>query len=479
MVRLVDTAPQSSLSTESAASQRARGKLARKAIPREELGTFVATERDPVALVAAQNQGRVARLIPLRHERMSASVFTFFRGTAGLMAFDLAQQPQTETQLVICGDAHINNFGLYASPERRLVFDLNDFDEAAPGPWEWDVKRLLTSAALAAKENGAEPKQVEEIVLKGAREYRTLLRNLLKMPSLERHYLSVDSSDIASSVRRSGVKAYSKQTEKAQRRDSDRVIAHLMAPDRMGFIRFKENPPVLTHVRDELEGDMASMFHRYQESTLPEIDFLLTRFTLTDIAMRVVGVGSVGTRCYVLALTGPEGRGLVLQVKEARQSVVAQYSTPNVTTPQTITPQMSQGERVIVHQRILQAVSDPFLGHLEGHRYDFYVRQFRDSKGSFDTTQMDVDGLSDYVSLCALMLARAHSQSPLAHWVSGYLGNSEKFDHAMVSWSMQYAQQAEEDYAQFMAALRDGKLETLTGDAAHSVSKVAQGNGDS
>lgn len=446
------------MTTESAASQRSRAQLARKAIPRSELGVFTPVDRDPVALIKEQDKGRVKALVPLRHERMSASLFTFYRGTAGLMAHDLAQQAQTDTHLVICGDAHLNNFGLYASPERRLVFDLNDFDEAAPGPWEWDVKRLLTSAILAAEEIDATPEEVDEIVLTGAKAYRTYLDQALSLPALERHYMSLDSTQLAHSVREDAVKQFDKTTKKAQRRDSDRAIAKMMQPDRMGFMRFKEEPPILTHDSLRSDVDFDALFAQYFASALPDISYLLSRFTMTDVAFRVVGVGSVGTRCHVIALTGPENSGIILQTKEARQSVVTQYSTPNVTTPATLRPGMEDGERVVTHQRILQAVSDAFLGHLKDGKLSFYVRQFRDSKGSFDTRSMNVGSLTDYVALCASILARAHSQSSLAHWVSGYIGDSTVFDKAMLSWCRAYQEQTKSDYAAYLAAYQAGKL---------------------
>lgn len=446
------------MTTESAQAQRIRGRLARKAIPRKALGEFTALDRDPAAMIQRRDEGRLARLVPLRHQRMSASEFAFFRGSAGLMAHDLALQAQTDTQLVICGDAHINNFGLYASPERRLMFDLNDFDEAAPGPWEWDVKRLLTSAILAAKEIGASPDEVADITQNGARTYRTVMQEMLAKPALERHYVSVDSTTIAASVREGGLRGFTKTTQKARKRDADRTIAHLMTPDRMGFLRFKDDPPILTHTGEMSQRDFEELFLQYRDSALSEIGFLLSRYEITDVAMRVVGVGSVGTRCYLVALTGPEGNGMVLQIKEAGESVVTHFSEPNMTTPQTLTKDMSGGDRVVTHQRILQAVSDPFLGHIVQGGRSYYVRQYRDAKGSFDTTTMDVETLKNYVRLCATLLARAHSQSPYAHWVGGYIGDTDAFDVAILSWCTKYSEQVSRDYRRYLEAIEDGTV---------------------
>ena len=454
------------MTTESAQAQRTRGRLARKAIPRKALGELTLLDRDPAAMIQRRDKGRLARLVPLRHQRMSASEFAFFRGSAGLMAHDLALQAHTDTQLVICGDAHINNFGLYASPERRLMFDLNDFDEAAPGPWEWDVKRLLTSAILAAKEIGATPEEIADITQNGARTYRIAMQDMLAKPALERHYVSVDSTTIAAEVREGGIRGFAKTAHKARKRDADRTIAHLMTPDRMGFLRFKDDPPILTHTSDMSRKDFEELFLQYRESALSEISFLLSRYEITDVAMRVVGVGSVGTRCYLVALTGPEGNGMVLQVKEAAESVVTHFSEPNMTTPPTLTARMSEGNRVVTHQRILQAVSDPFLGHIIQAGRSYYVRQYRDAKGSFDTTVMDVETLKNYVALCSTLLARAHSQSPYAHWVGGYIGDTSAFDLAMLSWCTQYSDQVSRDYQRYLEAIEAGRVSVSMEDLA-------------
>lgn len=444
---------------ESAQSLRNRGQLARKAFPRKELGVFTPVDRDPALAIQTRDKGRIPELVPIRHQRMAASEFAFFRGSAGLMAYDLSHQAQTDVQLVICGDAHISNFGLYASPERRLVFDLNDFDEAAPGPWEWDVKRLLTSAILAARENGFPADATTVLVEKAARQYREMLQDMLTLPAIERHYVSVDESDIANEVRTGGIKGLAKTTAKARKRDADRTIAHLMQPDKMGYIRFVENPPILTHALDIPRHDIERLFAEYRETTLPDINLLMSTYEVSDVAMRVVGVGSVGTRCYLVALTAPEGNGIVMQVKEAMKSVVQTFSQPNSTTPRTLPEGATDGQRIVIHQRILQAVSDPFLGHIAGPKRSFYSRQYRDAKGSFDTTAMDLESLSNYVSLCATMLARAHSQSPYAHWVGGYMGDSATIDVAFTSWCTQYAEQVSKDYQDYLQAIAEGRVE--------------------
>lgn len=437
----------------------AKGVRGREKLPAKDLGVYTRVKRDPVKIVLEQNKGRLPHLIPLRHARMAASPFAFFRGAAGLMAFDLSHQKQTETQVVISGDAHINNFGLYASPERRLVFDLNDFDEAAPGPWEWDVKRLLTSAVLAAQENQVSKKKTAKIVREGAKTYRESLRTFAHMPALDRLYASVDSTTLAKNVREDGVKMLNKVTKKAWKRDADRTIQHLMGPNENGQTKFLEQPPILTDVSKEVEEHIGAALGKYQSSTSASIDYFLTQYRFTDVALRVVGVGSVGTRCYLVALSGPDEGGLILQAKEAGESVVTRYSKPNVTTPPTLAPGMTPGERVIVHQRILQAVSDPFLGYLKTPNHAFYVRQYRDAKGSFDTTAMTEQQLENYVELCAHLLARAHAQSPMVSWIAGYLGDEDDFDKAMVKWATAYAKQSCEDYEKFRQAIERGEVE--------------------
>lgn len=451
---------------ESDAELRERGKRGRQGTPRKQLGEYTATHRDPVKIIDDQNKNRLSDLVPLRHARMAASPFSFFRGAAALMAFDLSHQMQTDVQVVISGDAHINNFGLYASPERRLVFDLNDFDEAAPGPWEWDVKRLLTSAVLAAEENEVPAEGIDRIVSAGALMYRSVLDKMSRTHAVERLYTSVDSTDLAAQVRDEGVKMLEAVTKKAWRRDSDRTIQHLMGPDKFGVVRFLEQPPILTKLDERLARKLGRDFQKYRGSTLPEIEYFLTQMSLTDMSRRVVGVGSVGTRCYLFALSGPAGDGLILQAKEAGESVVTKYSEPNTTTPPTLTSEMSPGQRVVTQQRILQAVSDSFLGYFESEGRGYYVRQYRDAKGSFDTTEMDEEQLYAYVVLCSLLLARAHAQSPMSSWIAGYLGGSDTFDKAMVRWARAYADQSNRDYEAFKEAIAAGRIqsdEELTG----------------
>ena len=289
---------------ETAASQRARGKAARRDIPRAAHAVFTPVDRDPVALIEAQNAGRLPELVPLRRERMSVSPFTFYRGSAGLMAHDLARQTVTGVHVVICGDAHLSNFGLYASPERRLVFDVNDFDEAAPGPWEWDVKRLVTSVVLGGTELGLRPTAVREAALACATGYREALGRLVAMDTLERYYVRADAAAIAQALRRPSRDAFEAVKSKARSRTSAQVIGRMTETDAHGRVRFRQEPPILTRPSGSaVATEIEELFERYRGTVRADVALLLSRYALTDIARRVVGVGSVGTRCYVLALT--------------------------------------------------------------------------------------------------------------------------------------------------------------------------------
>jgi uncharacterized protein (DUF2252 family) len=435
---------------EASASQRARGKAARREIPRAAHAAFTPVDRDPVALLEAQNTGRLQDLVPLRRERMSVSPFTFYRGSAGLMAHDLARQTVTGVHVVICGDAHLSNFGLYASPERRLVFDLNDFDEAAPGPWEWDVKRLVTSVVLGGSELGLRPKASREAALACATGYREALGRLVAMDTIERYYVRADEEAIVGALRKTSRAAFEAVSTKARSRTSVDAVVRMTETGAEGRVRFREQPPVFTHVEPELEQQVEALFERYRETVRPDVALLLSQYALTDVARRVVGVGSVGTRCYVLVLTGVSGDHLILQIKQALPSVIAVEMVPNETTPRSVPPDAPQGQRVVANQQILQAVSDPFLGHMQANDRDYYVRQFRDMKGSLEIARMSGAQFTEYVTACARLLARGHAQSPQAHWVAGYLGGSAEFDQAVVDWAFAYAHQVALDFAAFV-----------------------------
>lgn len=436
----------------SAEQLRADGKRYRRTVPIEDLGVFAAADRDPSAILDAQNATRLPELVGLRRERMSASAFSFYRGSARLMAFDLAHQIDTGHQIVICGDAHISNFGFFASPERRLVFDLNDFDEAAPGPWEWDVRRMITSVVVGARDRGFSAADTTHLAMQASQAYRRAMRRLSTLSALDRYYESVDEAAIGAALDASTVPAFTRLVEKARRRTSGQALDRLTELDEHGQLQFREQPPVLTHLVDARARGVRELYREYLASAAPDIRLLLQKYRLIDGARRVVGVGSVGTRCFVVLLLDRLDRPLVLQIKEAVESVVTEFNLPNETTPATLGRHGHNGQRVVEHQRILQAVSDPFLGWGSASGHQFYLRQFRDMKGSVDLDRLELRGYEEYVIGCGLLLARAHAQSPAVHWIAGYLTKGVKFDAAMTRWATAYADQVAEDYQRYLAA---------------------------
>lgn len=434
-----------------AETEQKKGKATRNQIPFSDHAVFYLVERDPVRLVESENINRVQELLSLRKERMSASPFTFYRGSAILMANDLSRQAVTGYHAVICGDAHLNNFGFYASPERRLVFDLNDFDEAAPGSWEWDLKRLVTSVILGGEELGFQKDQIKEAALNTAMMYRIGLRYMLKKSSLDRYYTRLDEEGILKSVSKEGQATFKKVAEKAKKSNSEKVIARLTKIDSQGRRVFIENPPVLTKLKPELVTLIAGYYKEYLKTVRSDIALLLSQHTLTDITRRVVGVGSVGSNCFLLALTSNNGSHIVLQIKEASQSVISMFNQKQFLDTDPQMNKLGQGFRVAKYQQILQAVSDPFLGHFKSKDgRDYYVRQFRDMKGSYEMNTLSYNGYMHYGAACSYLLARAHSQSPQSGFIAGYLGKSEKFDHAIVSWCHSYSKQVYQDYEQYI-----------------------------
>ncbi|WP_100486225.1 DUF2252 domain-containing protein [Sporolactobacillus pectinivorans] len=426
------------------------GKQARKKVPFSDQAMFVPVDRDPVAIVDEGNQERLPELLMLRRERMSASPFAFYRGTAGLMAHDLVSQAVTGKQVIICGDAHIGNFGFYASPERRLIFDLNDFDESALGPWEWDVRRLVTSVILCGESLGFREDQIDEAAMQAAYSYRNGLRSVLSLDALGRFYLSIDEAEIQKILTKPIRKAFDKAAREAKKRTSGQVIKKLTEIDDRGRIRFTENPPVLTHVDAGMVSKVHEYFDQYRKNVAPDIALFLSQHILTDVARRVVGIGSVGTRCYLLVLTSTASSHLVLQIKEAEPSAIKQYCPPDREALEFFSREASEGYRVVACQEILQAVSDPFLGYFQANGRDFYVRQYRDMKGSVELEKLSATQLDKYVAGCGLLLARAHAQSPNAAWIKGYMGKSDAFDRSMLDWSKAYAHQVQNDYESFV-----------------------------
>ena len=428
-------------------------------MPRSAHAEWSVEERtaDAVAVLEQQARSRVDELVPVRYERMAESPFAFFRGAAAVMAMDLSTTPVTGLTVQACGDAHVANFGTFATPERTVVFDINDFDETDRGPWEWDVKRLATSLHVVARQHGFRASQRDTVVLEAVRVYREYVEQYAGMRTLDVWYDRTTADDLVAHF----PKKYRAQAEhdvtRALRKDHMRAVAKLTTDD-SGRPRFVENPPIVVHL-DALEHDMdevAVMVDDYRDSLPDERRFLLDRFRVVDVARRVVGVGSVGTRCWVClfeATAPPAGvpDRIVLQVKEAQASVLAPYVGP--------TASGHEGRRVVAGQRLTQAASDVFLGWCRATAgRDYYVRQLWDVKGQGDLTQMDLGKLTHYGALCARALARSHARTGDAAALAGYLGRGAVFDRAIAGFAAKYAAVNERDHADLVDAIASGRV---------------------
>jgi uncharacterized protein (DUF2252 family) len=440
-----------------------KGKSLRSSLPRSGHAELSLPDRDPVRLIAAQNESRLADLVPVRVGRMLQSPFAYYRGTAAVMAHDLAAATVTGQRVVCCGDAHISNYGLFASPERRLLFDLNDFDEASTAPWEWDVKRLAASVVVGGRDIGLTETECFESATTAVSAYRMMLRELYSRTALERYFFQVETDmleKLASPERRT---VLSRTAKKARRRTSDQVLDKLVMVDDHGRQVIKDDPPIAQHVGSVELDVLRHLFEQYYRTMRPDTALLLSQFRLVDFILRVVGVGSVGTRCFVLLFVGPADEPLFLQAKEAPPSVLESHGREPLVIGDRRS-RMSQGERVVTGQRVLQAQSDPFLGWVESwdegsaERTDYYLRQFRDMKGSLDLTTLTGPEFQDYARLCAAVLGRAHSQSPGGAIIRGYLGRSDQFELAVARWAVQYADQAERDFNELQSAVQHDRL---------------------
>lgn len=457
------------MTTSTVQESRAQGKELRSTIARSAHAAVGPAERDPVAILATQHASRLAGLIPVRIGRMLQSPFAYYRGTAAVMAHDLSTGPRTGVEVVSCGDAHVSNFGLFASPERRLLFDLNDFDEAGNAPWEWDVKRLAASVYVGGRDIGMSEAACTDAAEAAVRAYRESLARLYELSALERYYYQVDAEQLTGLTAAGNRAVVRKTVKKARSRTSEQVLAKIVTTEADGRWRIADQPPITRHVDHATVAELQLLFERYRATLRQDVALLLSQFTLADFVLRVVGVGSVGTRCYVIMFVGPQNEPLFLQAKEAQPSVLATYGglpdalpdgVPGTGEPHT------QGHRVVAAQRILQAQSDPFLGWITGWageaanrpRVDYYWRQFRDMKGSVDLATLTPAQFTAYGVLCGGLLARAHSQSPGGAVVRGYLGQSDAFDRAVARWSRGYADQCEADYAALAAAVQSGRL---------------------
>jgi uncharacterized protein (DUF2252 family) len=389
--------------------------------------------------------------------RMSESPFAFFRGSAAVMAADLASTPTTGIEVQSCGDAHLLNFGLYASPERSVLFDVNDFDETGPAPFEWDVKRLAASAAVAGRHNGLPDDMSRKAANAAVASYRTATTDFAGMGSLEVFYARVDAGRATSLVSRPLRSLQHRVVAKARQHTATQALAKLTVSDEEGRPRIVEQPPLVVRlpVPDDASG-IGTFVEALLSSLRTDVRWLLSQFHVVDVARKVVGVGSVGTRCYVVLLLDSIGSPLFLQLKEAEDSVLAPYWPPTDT--------IESGRRVVQGQQIMQAASDVFLGWgSDADGKHFYTRQLWDMKGSIDINRLTAPTLIDYASLCGWTLARAHAQSGKAAEVAGYLGSTAVFDEAIADFAMGYARQVELDHAELVAAVADGRVEAHSG----------------
>ena len=467
-------------------SQRtARGKVVRQWAPRPIHGPWqpAADRPDPIDLLEEQAGTRVSDLVPIRYGRMLVSPFTFYRGAALIMASDLSTTPRSGLNVQACGDAHLSNFGVFASAERNLVFDVNDFDETLPGPWEWDVKRLAASLAIAGRDRGFSDKERADVVLDAVAGYRTEMAKLATMRDLDVWYARMDIEkvliDLGDELGLTGKKHADKSLSKAKAQ-ADKTLAKARTRDSMqaldkltevvdGETRFVSNPPLLVPIEELVSEDqsavlterMHDLLRSYRHTLQSDRRHLLNQFRFVSIARKVVGVGSVGTRAWVLLMVGSDGRDpLLLQAKEAQTSVLAEFVGGSRYT--------NQGERVVAGQHLMQASSDIFLGWdqvegIDGVQRDFYIRQLRDWKGSVDTDQMTPQSMAVYGRLCGWTLARAHARSGDRIAIASYLGSGKAFDNAIVSFSETYADQNQRDYEALQKAAADGRIVVESG----------------
>lgn len=453
--------------SQNASARQDFGRQARQQVRRSQHANIGDTRRDPIELLKANSAGRVEALVPLRYGRMSVSPFTFFRGSAVLQAHDLAGTVNTGIILPLCGDAHLSNFGGFATPERQLVFDLNDFDEAAPGPWEWDLKRLVASFAVAGDHMGVDRGAIAECVSTAVQEYSDRIREYSELSSLDLwHEVITFDRMMDRAVSDEGRQLIAKTGKKAASRTNESVLTK-MATLQDGRWTIQDAPPALFHPSgpnsllgeekwantDAWKGKLAKAFGAYVQTLPFDRRALISQYELHDIAFKVVGVGSVGTFCLIMLFVDCHGNPLFLQVKEARPSVIATYFPA--------TGPSHQGERVVAGQRLLQAASDSFLGWTTGpaNRH-FYFRQLRDMKVSAEVERMSNTVLNGYARMCGWALARAHAKAGgKAIEISSYIGSGERLADALVEYAFAYAKQNEADYDQFITACRTGRLE--------------------
>jgi uncharacterized protein (DUF2252 family) len=458
----------------SVAERVAMGKAARRLVPRSSHADLMVDDErpDPVALLERQAATRVPELVPIRYGRMLVSPFTFYRGAALVMASDLSRAPTSGLRVQACGDAHLMNFGVFGSPERRLVFDINDFDETAPGPWEWDVKRLAASFALAGRDIGQSTKQRRNVLLALMAAYRTAMSDFAGKKNLDVWYARLDIDDLYAELRDSVSGATRKRVEaniaKARTRDSSHALSKLTEMVD-GSRRIISDPPLIQPIEELLDGahhdgivrDLHELLRAYRSTLQADRRLLLESYRLEHVARKVVGVGSVGMRAWILLLSGRDDDDpLFLQAKEAQPSVLEEFVGESGA--------QSHGERVVNGQHVMQATSDIFLGWqsfdgADGVRRDYFLRQLKDWKGSADVEAMTPAAMTTYARMCGWTLARAHARSGDRIAIAAYLGSADVFDQAIAKFSEAYADLTESDYNSLVKAEHDGRIEVHRG----------------
>ncbi|WP_183036699.1 DUF2252 domain-containing protein [Cupriavidus sp. UME77] len=446
----------------SRASRIDAGKAARQRVPRAELAVCARMERDPIALLEAGDAGRLPNLVPIRYGRMVASPFAFYRGAAAVMAHDLSTLPRTDVMVQLGGDAHLANFGLFASPERRVMFGPNDFDETLPGPFDWDIRRLATSFVVAARERGFGVRVQRDVVRRLCATFRQRIADFSVMDTLDVWYFQFSAENmLAIADTPQNRKKEQAVVSKAMSRTSRTVASHTTELVN-GRLCIKDEPPLVYHrsvanrqEAQQFETEIRRFIAEYRATLLVDRRALFDRYELVDFAVRVVGVGSVGTRCYVALFMADGKCPLFLQIKEAQRSVLEKYLPASEFA--------NHGERVVTGQRLLQSASDIFLGWSKSRLtgIDFYVRQLRDMKGSFDFGTFDPDDLSEYAVSCGHALAHAMAKAGDSAVICGYLGKSAAFDEAIGQFALAYAEQNEADWSALKAAVKTGRIDAL------------------
>jgi uncharacterized protein (DUF2252 family) len=445
--------------------RRSAGREYRAVVPLEahaEIGSS-SGRPDPVVLLQAQDEARLPNLVPIRHGRMRVTPFTFYRGAAAVMASDLSRTATTELRVQLCGDAHLSNFGVFKGPDRRLLFDLNDFDETSPGPFEWDLKRLAASVTIAGRNNDLDDKEIKSATRAAVRGYREILERTAEYSPLDVHYYRTEVDSLVANMNEKRRKRSSAAIAKATRKDSLRALGKLTEVVD-GQRRIAAMPPGIIRVDHLLEGEerarMVDFFRRYLSTLAPHRAAVLNRYRFVDMAHKIVGVGSVGTRCLIVLLESDQGAPLFMQFKEATQSVLEPYAGDSGFE--------QAGERVVRGQRLMQAAGDILLGwaryaYDDGGTSDFYFRQLWDGKGSVEVDEMGPKHLKNYAWHCGAALALAHARTGDAAMIAGYLGDDKTADEVFAEFAARYADLNEDDHAAHETAIADGRVEALDG----------------